>query len=75
MLGKPVNSGDLVGTYRYVCTQALCLSLLVNAIITWNTVYMELALAEYVRRHGPVSPEILAHLSPALMEHVNQYGT
>jgi TnpA family transposase len=55
--------------------QALCLSLLVNAIITWNTVYMELALAEYVRRHGPVSPEILAHLSPALMEHVNQYGT
>jgi TnpA family transposase len=55
--------------------QALCLSLLVNAIITWNTVYMELALAEYVRRNGPVSPEILAHLSPALMEHVNQYGT
>lgn len=36
---------------------------------------MELALAEYVRRRGPVAPEILAHLSPALMEHVNQCGT
>ncbi|HJP80212.1 MAG TPA: Tn3 family transposase [Pseudonocardiaceae bacterium] len=55
--------------------QALCLSLVVNAIITWNTVYLELALAEYVRAHGPVAPEVLAHLSPALMEHVNQYGT
>jgi TnpA family transposase len=55
--------------------QALCLSLLVNAVITWNTVYLELALAEYVHRHGPVPLEILAHLSPALLEHVNQYGT
>jgi TnpA family transposase len=55
--------------------QALCLSLVVNAIITFNTVYLELALNEYVQRHGPVSPEVLAHLSPALMEHVNPYGT
>jgi hypothetical protein len=46
-----------------------------TSIITWNTVYLELALAEYVRAHGPVAPEVLAHLSPALMEHVNQYGT
>lgn len=36
--------------------------------------YLELALGEYVQRHGPVSPEVLAHLSPALMEHVNLYG-
>ncbi|MEV5543956.1 hypothetical protein AB0L13_44820 [Saccharopolyspora shandongensis] len=28
-----------------------------------------------MQRHGPVSPEVLAHLSPALMEHVNPYGT
>jgi Tn3 transposase DDE domain len=40
-----------------------------------NTVYLELAVNEYVQRHGPVSPEVLAHLSPALMEHVNPYGT
>lgn len=55
--------------------QALCLSLVVNAIITFNTVYLELALDEYVQRHGPVPPEVLAHLSPALMERVNPYGT
>ncbi|MEV5542343.1 Tn3 family transposase, partial [Saccharopolyspora shandongensis] len=41
----------------------------------YNTVYLELALNEYVQRDGPVSPEVLAHLSPALMEHVNPYGT
>lgn len=55
--------------------QALCLSLVVNAIITFDTVYLQLALDEYVQRHGPVSPEVLAHLSPALMERVNPYGT
>lgn len=33
------------------------------------------SLAEYVRQHSPVPPEVLAYLSPALMEHVNQYGT
>lgn len=37
---------------------ALCLSLVVNAIITFNTVYLELAPGEYVQRHGPVSPEV-----------------
>ena len=37
--------------------------------------YLQLALDEYVQRHGPVSPEVLAHLSPTLMEHVNPYGT
>lgn len=46
-----------------------------NASITWNTVYLELSFAEYVRQHGPVAPEVLARLSPALMEHVAQYGT
>ena len=37
--------------------------------------YLELALNEYIQQHGPVSPEVLAHLSSALMEHVNPYGT
>jgi hypothetical protein len=38
-------------------------------------VYLELAPNEYIQRHGPVCPEMLAHLSPALREHVNPYGT
>lgn len=32
--------------------QALCLSLVVNAIITFNTVYLELALMEHVNPYG-----------------------
>jgi hypothetical protein len=55
--------------------QALCLSLVVNAIITWNTAYLELALEHLAARRGRIDRELLAHVSPALMEHVNPYGT
>jgi len=55
--------------------QALCLSLVVNAIVCWNTAYLELALDHLVARHGRIDPGLLAHVSPALMEHVNPYGT
>lgn len=48
---------------------------MVDATITFNTVYLKLALNECVQRHGQVSPEGLARLSPALIEHVNLYGT
>ncbi|WP_231648189.1 transposase [Saccharothrix sp. NRRL B-16348] len=55
--------------------QALCLSLAVNAIITWNTAYLELALDRLSQRRGRIDHDLLAHISPALMEHVNPYGT
>ncbi len=55
--------------------QALCLSLVVNAIITWNTAYLELALEHLAERRGRIDRDLLAHVSPALMEHVNPYGT
>jgi len=55
--------------------QALCLSLAVNAIITWNTAYLELALEHLATRRGRIDRDLLAHISPALMEHINPYGT
>jgi TnpA family transposase len=55
--------------------QALCLSLVTNAIITWNTAYFELALAHLSQRRGRIDRDLLAHVSPALREHVNPYGT
>jgi TnpA family transposase len=55
--------------------QALCLSLVVNAIITWNTAYLELALEHLAAKRGRIDRDLLAHVSPALMEHVNPYGT
>lgn len=55
--------------------QALCLSLVVNAIVCRNTAYLELALERVDERRGRIEPELLGHISPALMEHVNPYGT
>lgn len=55
--------------------QALCLSLVINAIITWNTAYRELALERLAERRCRVDPELLSHISPAVMEHVNPFGT
>jgi TnpA family transposase len=54
--------------------QAACLNLVTNAVITWNTVYMT-AVIDQLRRDGQtIDDECLAHLSPALYEHINPYG-
>lgn len=54
--------------------QASCLTLVTNAVVTWNTVYMGAAI-EALRASGqPVTDEALAHLSPALYDHINPYG-
>jgi len=45
-----------------------------NAVVIWNTVYMQ-AVLDQLRAEGyPVSEEDLTHLSPARFEHVNPYG-
>jgi TnpA family transposase len=52
--------------------QASCL--VVNAVITWNTVYMAAAL-EQLRVEGvDIADDSVAHLSPTLSVHVNPYG-
>ena len=54
--------------------QVLCLNLVTNAIVTWNTVYMNAAI-ERLRTEGRIGRDIdLGHLSPALYGHVNPYG-
>jgi TnpA family transposase len=54
--------------------QAGCLNLLTNAVIVWNTVYMQAAL-EAIRREGyPVQEEDLAHLWPIRFAHIHRYG-
>ena len=45
--------------------QVLCLNLVTNAIVTWNTVYMNAAI-ERLRAEGRIGRDIdLGHLSPA----------
>ena len=54
--------------------QALCLSLLVDAVILWNTVRYREAL-DGLRAEGyPVNDKDLAHLSPTRYAHINPYG-
>ena len=45
--------------------------LVTNAVVTWNTVYMEAALAQ-LRTEGVLAGDLdLSHLSPALYGHLN----
>ena len=54
--------------------QANCLNLITNAILVWNTVYMQAAI-DHLRGQGQaITEEDLAHLSPARFEHINIYG-
>ena len=54
--------------------QGECLTLLTNAIITWNTIYTTAAI-QHLNETGTETPDHhLAHLSPAIHEHMNFYG-
>ncbi len=50
--------------------QADCLTLLTNAIICWNTSYLEHAITSL----DGTDPEALAHIAPTSYSHVNLYG-
>ncbi|MES1942330.1 transposase, partial [Salinisphaera sp. T5B8] len=50
------------------------LNLVVNAIILWNTVYMERAVQALADSGQPVDVELLPHLSPLGWEHINLTG-
>ncbi len=54
--------------------QARCLNLVANAVVVWNTLYIQ-AAAEALKEEGcDVRDEDLLHLSPARFEHINRYG-
>src|SRR5712692_10135615 len=60
--------------YEAQTNQAMCLNVVTNAVVVWNTVYMQ-AVLDQLRAEGyRVQEEDLAHLSPARFEHVNPYG-
>lgn len=54
--------------------QSNCLTLVTNAAIVWNTIYMA-AVLDYLKQEGyPINEEDIAHLSPARFDHINPYG-
>ena len=50
-----------------------CLTIATNAVVLWNTVYLNDAV-EDLRREADVDDEVAAHLSPALVDHINPVG-
>ncbi len=55
--------------------QALCLTLVTNAVVLWTTTYLGHAL-DALRADGyPLTDEAAAHLTPAQHDHINFYGT
>jgi TnpA family transposase len=54
--------------------QAVCLNLLTNCVIAWNTVYMAAAIDRLRIDGHPVQESDLSHLSPCRYEHINPYG-
>ncbi len=54
--------------------QAMCLNLITNAVVVWNTVYMQAVLDSLRAEGSSVEEDDVPHLSPARFEHVNPYG-
>jgi TnpA family transposase len=54
--------------------QAQCLNLLTNAVVVWNTLYMERVLDELAQESGRIEEADIALLSPARSVHLNPYG-
>ena len=54
--------------------QAACLNLITNAVVVWNTVYMDEAIEQLKAENYPVIESDIKHLSPARHEHINPYG-
>jgi hypothetical protein len=48
--------------------------LVVNAIVLWNTMYMEAALNQLRAEGMEVKPEDVARLSPLIHQHINFQG-
>jgi TnpA family transposase len=54
--------------------QALCLNLVTNAIIVWNTVYMAAVVEQLTQEGYAVQESDLAHVWPTRYTHINVYG-
>lgn len=55
--------------------QALCLTIVTNAIVAWTTEYLALAVGQLRAGGHQVDDEVLALVSPAHNENISFYGT
>lgn len=70
------NEGHIRRRHHDAQTErTLCLTVLTNAVVLLNTVYLQDALNALRAEGTPVNNDHAAHLSPALSEHINIYGS
>lgn len=55
-------------------TQANCLNLVTNAIVLWNTIYLQAAVEQLKLEGVEIKDEDLNYISPARFAHINPYG-
>lgn len=53
---------------------ASALTLVTNAIIVWNTRYMQVIIDQLKAEGYPISDDDLAHISPCRFDHINKHG-
>jgi TnpA family transposase len=63
------------GDYEEIMNKATCLSLLSNAVLMWNTVYMTRIIAQLRATGETIADENVARVSPAAFAHVIPNGT
>ena len=69
------KKGELRQRYREGMEDQLgALGLVVNALVLWNTRYLQQALEQWQETGGDLNPDDVARLSPLLHEHVNMLG-
>jgi TnpA family transposase len=54
--------------------QASCLNLVTNAVIIWNTIYMQEVIHQLRKEGLAIGDEELKHLSPVRFDHINRLG-
>ncbi len=54
--------------------QASALTLVTNAIIVWNTRYMQVVIDQLKAEGYSISDDDLAHISPCRFDHINKHG-
>jgi len=54
--------------------QAQCLTLITNAVVCWNTVYIPAALAHLTDMGEPIPDEVARRIAPNGHEHINFLG-
>ena len=69
------KKGKLRQRYREGMEDQLgALGLVVNALVLWNTRYLQQALEQWQATEGVLNPDDVARLSPLLHEQVNRLG-